>query len=128
MNSWDLHILHVYFQLITNGQKRLDLRVPDPEDPKKAMNQMQPGDLVTFTPVLDYSFRLVPAASSLRCEVEVVNQFNTIEAALQKFDYQQFNPLVESQEEYINTVYSFPGYLERINDAGVVIFQFKLIV
>lgn len=96
------------FQAIADGKKKFETRAATPR-----YQNVEVGDVIT----------LVCGKEKIKKEVKKVERFRTIGALLKKYKPEEINPFTRSAEEARDMWYSFPGYREKIEEYGLVVWR-----
>jgi ASC-1-like (ASCH) protein len=127
MSYWELETVKVYYDLIKEDKKKYELRAPDKADPHKDYTKVKAGDTVNIIQVADYTFERLQFVPPISCKVISNDIFDDVESVLKQIDYKKLNPLVLNADELASTIYSFPGYIDRINEYGVSLLKLERI-
>ncbi|MFA5047760.1 MAG: ASCH domain-containing protein [Patescibacteria group bacterium] len=98
------------FNLIKNGQKKIETRAGLPE-----YFEIKARDLVNFI-CGDYA-----------CEKEIknVSVFPSLNDLFKVYEPEQIDSSISTIEEMTAKYMSFPGYPERIEKSGIIVFELK---
>ncbi len=100
----------VFFEAIKKGRKTIDTRASTDKH-----RRIEEGDVLVF----------VCGNDKLEKKVEKVEYYKTIEEMTKAIDFKKIMPFVDSIEEMKKVYFSFPGYREKIDKLGLVVFRLK---
>lgn len=98
------------FQAIADGKKKFETRAATPR-----YQNVEVGDVIT----------LVCGKEKIKKEVKKVERFGTIGALLKKYKPEEVNPFTHSAKEARDMWYGFPGYKEKIDRYGLVVWKLE---
>lgn len=111
------------FQLIKNGQKTIETRALNPEEPKRYFGNVKAGDLVKFKNTRDNDFEVarITKAYAFKNLGELFENKEILEKIFP--DFKNSRDYKKLEKEYSFT----KNYVERINKNGLAAWEFELI-
>ncbi len=125
MKIWEFETRSPYYELLRDGKKIYEGRVPDPSRESKRYYECKVGDVVKIVKVDAVSGKRVSDAKKLKFEIEKVSQYSNLDDLFKNFDYKLLDPLADSVDDLKNTILNFPGYSDRIKKHGFILVQLR---
>jgi ASC-1-like (ASCH) protein len=98
------------YNLIKSGEKKFETRAGGPK-----YQDIQKGDIAVFE-CGDDRFKKIVAK---------VEKFKSVNDMLKLYKLSDVLPGVQSADELMNLYHSFPGYDERLEKYGIIVFELK---
>lgn len=98
------------FHLIKSGAKKIETRAGSEEYLK-----IKVGDQIRFSCGIENCIRTVKHVDHFKSLVELLNRYN----------FATIHPGITSRDELMRQYMGFPGYTERINRYGILVFELE---
>jgi ASC-1-like (ASCH) protein len=116
--DWIFPVAKKWYDLLSEGTKKVEGRVPDVSKPEKNYANLNPGDLATFIAV-DENYKTIKGLPQIKFKVKYNKKYSSVKKMLAHEGLDRVLPGVESIEEGIKIYHSFPEYEERIKRDGI---------
>ncbi|MBN1376724.1 hypothetical protein JW949_00120 [Candidatus Woesearchaeota archaeon] len=116
--DWIFPVAERWYELIDNGIKEVEGRVPDVSKPSKNYSNIKALDIAVFYAV-DENYKKIENLPEINFFIDYNRKYASVQEMLDSEYLDRVLPGVNSVEEGIKIYHSFPGYKERIKKNGI---------
>lgn len=116
--NWQFPVAEQWYDLIANGKKVVEGRVPDPSKPEKDYSKLNKGDVAIISAV-DSHYKPVSTKPPLMFIIGYNRKYSSVAEMIGVETLTRVVPGIESVEKATQIYHAFPGYEERIRLNGI---------